>query len=245
MDGEVLIKSRERVIDHGEVFTPSHIVEAMLDLVKNETERIDSRFLEPACGDGNFLAPILERKLAVVMRRYGKNTKKRADFEFWSLVALMSIYGVDLLPDNVAKCRERLFTIWNTDYTANNKKAATNKCRDVATFILSRNIQCGDALSLKTESGEPIAFSQWGLGIKPRQIKREDFTFAKLLEPKEVIPDAMPSEPKSYLKQTTKPNTQANLFEDAPPEETDGHRVAEYEPVLYLDIVDQRPSWFE
>lgn len=82
----------------------------MLDLVKNQTERIDSRFLEPACGDGNFLAPILERKLAVVKRRYRKSA---ADFEFYSLVALMSIYGVDLLPDNVAKCRERLFTIWN------------------------------------------------------------------------------------------------------------------------------------
>ena len=94
---EKLVKSRQRVADHGEVFTAEREVNAMLDLVKNETERIDSRFLEPACGNGNFLAEILRRKLAVVKRMYGRNV---ADYEKWSIIALMNIYGVELLDDN-------------------------------------------------------------------------------------------------------------------------------------------------
>ena len=66
------IKSKQRVADHGEVFTPAWLVEAMLDLVKDETERIDARFLEPACGSGNFLVRILQRKLAAVELKFGK-----------------------------------------------------------------------------------------------------------------------------------------------------------------------------
>ncbi len=66
-----LVKSKARVADHAEVFTPPWLVEAMLDLVKAETERIDSRFLEPACGSGNFLVQILRRKLAAVELKYG------------------------------------------------------------------------------------------------------------------------------------------------------------------------------
>ncbi len=70
---ENLVKSRQRVADHGEVFTPSWMVEDMLDLVKAESERIDSRFLEPACGSGNFLKSVLKRKLTTVQSRYGKS----------------------------------------------------------------------------------------------------------------------------------------------------------------------------
>jgi type I restriction-modification system DNA methylase subunit len=97
-----LVKSQQRVSDHGEVFTPAWMVEAMLDLVKDETERIDSRFLEPACGSGNFLAQILRRKLAAVELKYGKS-----DFErrYYSLLGLICIYGIELLPDNIVKCR--------------------------------------------------------------------------------------------------------------------------------------------
>src|SRR5680860_385146 len=100
-----LVKSKQRVVDHGEVFTPAWMVEAMLDLVKDESERIDSRFLEPACGSGNFLVPVLKRKLTTVRARYGKS-----DFEnrHHALLALMSIYGIELLEDNIAECRENL-----------------------------------------------------------------------------------------------------------------------------------------
>ena len=85
------IKSRERVRAHGEVFTAEREVKAMCDLVKEETERIDSRFLEPACGDGNFLAEILHRKLAVCDKRYGGSV---ADWEKFSFLAVTSLYGI-------------------------------------------------------------------------------------------------------------------------------------------------------
>ena len=104
MNGQV--KSKKRVTDHGEVFTAEREVNAMLDLVKQETERIDSRFLEPACGDGNFLAEILRRKLAVVKRKYRKSPM---DYEKNAVLAATSIYGVDILQDNVDACRERMF----------------------------------------------------------------------------------------------------------------------------------------
>ena len=119
-------KSKQRVADHGEVFTDEREVNAMLDLVKYETERIDSRFLEPACGNGNFLAEILRRKLAVVKTRYSKNP---ADYEKYAVLALTSIYGVELLQDNVDECRERMFLIFDRDYTSNCKKYANDECR--------------------------------------------------------------------------------------------------------------------
>src|SRR6516164_11731445 len=103
-----LIKSKKRVVDHGEVFTPPWIVEAMLDLVKEETERIDSRFLEPACGSGNFLGRVLQRKLAAVELKFGKS-----DFEkrHYTLLALMCLYGIELLADNIAECQVNMLEI--------------------------------------------------------------------------------------------------------------------------------------
>ncbi len=156
------VKSKQRVTDHGEVFTAEREVNAMLDLVKQETERIDSRFLEPACGDGNFLAEILRRKLAVVKRKYKKSP---TDYEQNAVLAATSIYGVDLLQDNVEACRERMFTIWNREYTAACKKEVNEDCRAAVRFIFSRNIVCGNALSLKqvdaegNDTAEPIVFS--------------------------------------------------------------------------------------
>src|ERR1700726_2645254 len=108
------VVSRQRVLDHGEVLTGNREVNAILDLVKHETERIDSRFLEPACGDGNFLTAILERKLAVVDKRYGKS---QLDFERYAVLAVSSIYGIDILPDNVRDCRRRLFEVFDANYT--------------------------------------------------------------------------------------------------------------------------------
>src|SRR5207253_9358483 len=104
-----LIKSKTRVADHGEVFTPPWMVEAMLDLVKGETERIDSRFLEPACGSGNFLVRILQRKLAAVECKFGKSEFEKRQY---ALLALMCSYGIELLPDNIAECRANLLAIF-------------------------------------------------------------------------------------------------------------------------------------
>lgn len=170
-------KSKQRVADHGEVFTAEREVKAMCDLVKQETERIESRFLEPACGNGNFLAEVLSRKLAVVKSRYGKSP---ADYEKYSVLAITSIYGVELLQDNAAECRERLFALWDEAYTANNRQAADDQCREAVRFILEKNILCGDALTLRQADGSPIIFAEWSL-VTGNQIKRRDFALDELL----------------------------------------------------------------
>ncbi len=171
--------SKQRVADHGEVLTAEREVNAMLNLVHHETERVDSRFLEPACGTGNFLAPILEKKLAVMKRKYGKS---QLEFERYAIVATGSIYGVDILEDNVRHCRERLFTIFNDVYTALYKKKCKDSYRDAIRHVLSRNILWGDALSLKTVSKQPtpIVFSEWSL-VRGSMVKRRDYSFAELI----------------------------------------------------------------
>lgn len=171
------IKSKKRVQERGEVFTNEREVKAMCDLVKDETERIESRFLEPACGDGNFLAEIVSRKLAVVSKRYGKS---ETDWEKYSVLAMSSVYGVDIMPDNAAECRERLFKIWERAYKTKCKNVANDDCKSAVRFILSRNVLCGDALTMLDESGNPIVFSEWSL--IGNNMKRRDYTLANLLE---------------------------------------------------------------
>ena len=177
------IKSKKRVTEHGEVFTNEREVKAMLDLVKQETERLDSRFLEPACGDGNFLAEVLDRKLGVARNMSGAS---RHDFEKNSLIALMSIYGVELMQDNAQECRDRMFEIWNEAYSVFCKTDATNEIRDVAKFILKRNILCGNALTLKRVDADcndidvPIIFSEWSF-VTGDKVKRRDFRLDQLL----------------------------------------------------------------
>ncbi|MDE7291464.1 MAG: hypothetical protein K2N58_05400 [Treponemataceae bacterium] len=182
-DGRAQTKSKERVRQHGEVFTAEREVKAMCDLVKDETERIDSRFLEPACGDGNFLAEILSRKLAVVKRKYGRS---HLDYEKNAVLAASSIYGVDILFDNVIACRERMFALWDKEYKAVCKKDCNEQTREAVKFILSRNIVCGNALTLKcvdenaNDTDEPIIFSEWAF-VTASQLQRSDYTFDELL----------------------------------------------------------------
>lgn len=172
------VKSKERVADHGEVFTAEREVNAMLDLVKTETERIESRFLEPACGNGNFLTEVLRRKLDVVKQRYRKSS---SDFEKYSIIALSSLYGVDILKDNIDECRERLFVKWDKAYTAVCKSDASMQCREAARYILKHNILCGDALDMKQSDGTPIIFAQWDL-VGNSMLKRRDYRLDELLE---------------------------------------------------------------
>jgi hypothetical protein len=176
---EKQIVSKKRVTDHGEVLTGKREVNAMLDLVKQETERIESRFLEPACGTGNFLTEILERKLRVVEARYGKS---QLEYERYAILAVSSIYGIDILEDNAQQCRHRLFGVFEWDYTRLFKSRAKNECREVVRYILERNIIWGDALDLKKvgEHPQPIVFSEWSL-VNASMIKRRDFTFHGLL----------------------------------------------------------------
>jgi len=174
-----IIKSKRRIAEYGEVLTPKPIVNAMLDLVKQETERIDSRFLEPACGTGNFLLEILERKLKVVEKGYRKS---QLEYERYAILAVSSIYGIELLEDNVEECRKRLFEIFDAAYTRLFKNKAKEHCRSAARYILKRNIIHGDALSLKTvgENPRPIVFSEWSL-VNGSMIKRRDFAFHELV----------------------------------------------------------------
>ena len=164
-----LVKSKQRVADHGEVFTPSWMVEAMLDLVKEETESIDSRFLEPACGSGNFLVEVLRRKLATVELKYGKS-----DFEkrHYALLAMMSIYGIELLSDNIAECRANMLEIL-ADYLATDNSQDLNQA---AFHVLSQNLIHGDALTMRNMDGEPITFAEWGYLGRGR-FQRRDFRF--------------------------------------------------------------------
>lgn len=176
-------KSKQRVRDHGEVFTAEREVKAMCDLVKDECERIDSRFLEPACGNGNFLAEILTRKLATVKKLYKSNPY---DYERYAVLAVSSIYGVEILADNAEECRKRLFELWNKEYTAICKKSANDETRDAARYILSKNILCGNALTLmcvdenQKDTDVPIVFPEWSLlGTK---LKRRDFRLDVMLK---------------------------------------------------------------
>ncbi len=162
-----LIKSKKRVADHGEVFTPPWLVNAMLDLVKDEADRIDSRFLEPACGSGNFLVRVLQRKLAAVEIKFGKS-----DFEkrHYSLYALMCTYGIELLPDNIAECRANMLDVL-AEYL--NIGEADEMYR-AASYVLAQNLVHGDALTMRTECGQPITFAEWGY-LGKGKFQRRDF----------------------------------------------------------------------
>ena len=176
------IKSKKRVTDHGEVFTGEREVNAMLNLVKSETERVESRFLEPACGNGNFLAEILRRKLEAVKKasKY-KGKVFTADYEKKAITALCSIYGVELLQDNVEACIKRLYGIWDKEYTKVMKAEGSDAVRDVAKFILRKNILCGDTLTMMKNDGTPIIFSQWDF-VMNDNIKRRDFRLDELMK---------------------------------------------------------------
>lgn len=178
------IKSKKRVVERGEVFTAEREVKAMCDLVTQECERIDSRFLEPACGDGNFLAEILTRKLATVKKLYKSNFY---DYERYSVLAITSIYGVDIMQDNVLECRERLFKLWNDEYKSVCKKSISDETREAVKYILSKNILCGNALTLvcvdenQSDTETPIIFPEWSFVVGAK-LKRRDFRLDVMLK---------------------------------------------------------------
>lgn len=174
---EQLVKSRQRVSDHGEVFTPAWLVDDMLDLVKDESERIDSRFLEPACGSGNFLIPVLRRKLATVAGRYAKSSFER---RHQGLLGLMCVYGIELLADNAAECRERLAATFD-EFVATDGENEYDRWHRAAEAVVAVNIVQGDALAMTTVSGEAITFPEWAY-LGKGQFQRRDFRFDVLAQ---------------------------------------------------------------
>lgn len=176
------IKSRERVQQHGEVFTSPREVNAMLDLVKHETERIDSRFLEPACGDGNFLAEILRRKLAVCRAYVEQQKNTQLEYEKNIILAVSSIYGIELLADNTQTCRERLLHIAEAEYRALFPDTAKAECLESIRFLLSKNIIHGNALSYHRVDAPDkwIVISEWS-PLAGGMMNRRDYEFSYMV----------------------------------------------------------------
>lgn len=162
-----LVRTRQRVRDHGEVFTPAWLVEGMLNLVKDESERIDSRFLEPACGSGNFLVQVLTRKLTTVERKYGKSDFEKRNY---ALLGLMCMYGIELLDDNIAECRQNMLEIFDAYLGL----SPTDDLYRAAEHVLGQNIVHGDAMTMLNHTGAPITFAEWGYLGKGR-FQRRDF----------------------------------------------------------------------
>lgn len=173
-DAQRLVKSKQRVADHGEVFTPAWMVEDMLDLVKHESERIDSRVLEPACGSGNFLVPVLSRKFATVQARHGKSEFEKRHY---ALLALMCVYGIELLEDNAEECRDNLAELFNAFLGID----ATDEWATAARAVLGINIVRGDALTMTLTNGTPIAFAEWGY-LGKGKFQRRDFRYDELTQ---------------------------------------------------------------
>lgn len=168
------IKSKKRVADHGEVFTPVCMVEAMLDLVKDETERIDSRFLESACGSGNFLVRILQRKLAAVELKFGKSDFERRHY---ALLAVMCLYGIELLEDNIAECRANVLEILAGYLNLDD----SDELYRAGCYVLSQNLVHGDALKMRMHDGAPIKFAEWGY-LGKGKFQRRDFRLDTLTQ---------------------------------------------------------------
>ena len=176
------IKSKERVQKHGEVNTNLREINAMLDLVKDETLRIESKFLEPACGDGNFLIEVLRRKKNIIKKNFSKT---QHDFEKNTFIAITSIYGIDILEDNVTSCQERILDFILDDYNRSFKKTKNDDFIESLKYVISKNIILGDAITLKCQTNDlvskPIIFSDWTM-IGNGMIKRKDFIFSELVE---------------------------------------------------------------
>lgn len=209
------LKSKQRVVSHGEVFTNEREVKAMLDLVRSQTERVDSRFLEPACGTGNFLVEVLRRKLVVLQRRY---LRSQLEYERNGIIAVGSIYGIDLLQDNVIECQQRLFKLFANKYRNYFKKDIKPIYLDNISFVLEHNILLGNALTLRRpDNDQPIIFAEWS-AAGGSMIKRRDYTLANLLENQPV--DGM------------------NLFSDLGDSAFIPKPVAEYSLTHYLKLKD-------
>lgn len=169
-----LVKSKQRIADHGEVFTPEWMVDAMLDLIKGEADRFDSRFLEPACGSGNFLVKILKRKLADVELKYGSSDFEKRNY---ALLSVMCVYGIELLPDNISECRAGLLKVF-AEYLSIKEEDDLFKA---AFHVLSINLVQGDAITMKDSAGEPIVFAEWGY-VGKGKYQRRDFSFKSLAQ---------------------------------------------------------------
>lgn len=185
------IKSKKRVADFGEVYTNEREVNAMLDLIKEEVEKITSTFLEPACGNGNFLTEILRRKLNSVAKIYGHNAD---EYKLHMIEAVTSIYGVDIQADNVQESRKRLLDICCREYEGSYAEPLSDGTIKALECVMERNIICGNTLTCLADNGKPLVFSEWKLN-ENGMFERKDFLFTDILEDKH---ESITAEPIMY-----------------------------------------------
>ena len=209
------VKNRDRVTKFAEVNTSEREVKNMLNLVSEETNRLDARFLESACGDGNFLIEILNRKMEVLIKNFKKN---QYEFERNSIVVIGSLYGIDILNDNVVIARERLFKKYFEIYKDLFINKIDKKFVDSIKYIIEKNIVQGNSLTLKKVNiNKPILLSQWS--IIEDKVKRREYSFANLV---------------SYS-----PFEKDNLFSDLGQEVEIPKTENDYELIKYNEIFKQ------
>ena len=234
---EKQVKSKKRVTEHGEVFTAEREVKAMCDLVSAQCNDIDATFLEPACGNGNFLSEILARKLVQVKQQAKSNT---TEWEWLSVRAVSSLYGVDIMQDNAQECRNRLFAQWDKAYKTECKKDCNEDTRQSVKYIISENIICGNALTMmcvdenQQDTENYITFAEFKTCGKKYFLKRKDYRLDVLLKEN---PDES-----NYEGQLNLFGNDANNFEnwmiDPITKETVPKPVREYPPTHYRRIFE-------
>lgn len=181
---ESLIKSADRVKDHGEVFTPKKIVDLMLDQpeIIAKINDLKATFLEPSAGEGAFLIELLSRKMRVAL----KQSKNARDYGINCLIALSSLYGIELLEDNVETLVMNMHDTFRDEYrekVENHFQAKPDtKVLKSAQVIIRANMAQGDALKRVTSEGDPIIFSEWATARKKGYVQRTEYTFDAIVE---------------------------------------------------------------
>lgn len=241
---EIGIKSKFRVQKHGEVFTPKKIVNKMLDIkgVKEACESLRTTFLEPAAGEGAFLVAILERKLNIVVKNYNDDL---GCFENYSLLALTSLYGIELLEDNAQTCVLNMFQVYYDIYQEQvryHNGKLKKKVLDSAKEIISSNIRQGNFLTKQSIDGNPLVFSEWS-PIKMRKttkrikIQRTEYTLDEIYGNEEK--ESGKSINKAINK-TIQPYKHLDLFdllvEDDIDSENENPKEIRYTPVNIIDV---------
>ena len=176
------VKSKERVKEFAEVFTNPREINAMLDMIKDEINRIGSRILEPAVGTGNFLVEILSRKLIAIKEKAEGNQLR---WEYYVFIAIANIYAIDIQKDNIRECKNRLLKIIVEEYRSLFEDYSEEFINSIK-YILSKNIIWGNSLKgMRGDEGK-IIFSEW---IYDKQnIVRKDYIFLDLVGQDEVAP---------------------------------------------------------
>lgn len=241
---EIGIKSKLRVQKHGEVFTPKRIVKKMLDVqeIKEACESILTTFLEPSAGEGAFLVAILERKLNIVVKNYNDDLGR---FENYSLLALTSLYGIELLEDNAQTCMLNMFQVYYDIYQEQvryHNGKLKKKVLDSAKEIISSNIRQGNFLTKQSIDGNPLVFSEWS-PIKMRKttkrikIQRTEYTLDEIYGNEEK--ESGKSINKAISK-TIQPYKQLDSFdllvEDDIDSENENPKEMRYTPVNIIDV---------